>query len=124
VKVVQKRITVDLQLKFNQVLLEILNDPLREAGIRKKKRQEVCSSFMFGYGSFYDSMWIKTGKKQYKAALSFLTRTGQTGGAFELLLPDESELPWHEVAHFEVDAFFKNGEKAEVETVELWGESE
>ena len=120
-KAVASKEVFDLSLKLNQVSIEMLNDCLKEAGISsKKKREEICSRFLFSAGSFQDSMWIESKRKKYRPVTAFKQHTGIDVPAKQILVPTADDLPLHEVAHFEVGAFFKHGEKAPVQTGEIY----
>lgn len=101
----------DKAATFQVMMLGILNDTLKQAGIEEReKRKGICESFGFNFGMFKDRCWFKdtSGNKVY-ACIAFSTEgpaadvgNGELGTVF---LPSGS-FNWHEYLHGDLDYLF------------------
>jgi hypothetical protein len=62
----------DLASAYQMVLVSILDDALRECGIKpKRKRRQVCEHFLYRHSLLHDQSWLRSGGKVVYPLLGF-----------------------------------------------------
>lgn len=57
---------------YQVILIKLLDDALRECGIKpKKKRKQICESFFVSHSTLHDQCWLKTKKGRVHPLLWF-----------------------------------------------------
>lgn len=70
----------DLGNAFSEVVIDELNDALKENGILDAElRQQICSRFGFGFGNFLDQYWFEHESKKYYPLIAFTEEFLNTG---------------------------------------------
>lgn len=62
----------DLALAYQIVLVSMLDNALKESGIKlKQKRREICEKFLNAHGVFHDQYWLRSDGKTVYPVLGF-----------------------------------------------------
>src|SRR6478752_33898 len=62
----------DLASAYKTVLVSLLDDALRECGIKpKRKRRQVCQRFLYRHSLLHDQSWLRTGGSVVYPLLGF-----------------------------------------------------
>jgi hypothetical protein len=101
----------DKAATFQVMMLGILNEALKDAGINdKEKRKAICESFGFNFGVFTDQHWFKdTAGNKVDPCVAFSSQGPaadvEEAGLGTVLLPNNS-FSWHEYLHGDLDYLF------------------
>jgi hypothetical protein len=113
-------------LAFQAVQVSILNDALKEHGIKDVAlRKEICTSFTFFLGDFLDQGWLKTEGVRYFPMICFAEQfPGWVEEGEDLGTVHVSDgFDFHEYAHGVVSSYFDD-DKEGLGNIEAGGISE
>jgi hypothetical protein len=95
--------------EFVRVLIAELNRSLKDSGVWKTKRKQICTKFAFSFSNYLDQQWMKVdGKTQYPF-LCFTTSFLEIGVSLADISPIDcphKSVELHAMVCDEVDWFF------------------
>ncbi|MCA8985673.1 MAG: hypothetical protein R3C12_04145 [Planctomycetaceae bacterium] len=102
--------------EFVRVLIAELNRSLKESGVWKAKRKQICTTFAFRFANYLDQQWMKVdGKTQYPFLCftkSFLDVDVSLAEVSPINCPHKS-VELHAMVSDEVDWFFNEMKERE-----------
>lgn len=97
--------------EFVRVLIAELNGSLKESGVWKARRRQICTRFAFGFASYLDQQWMKVGGKTRYPLLCFTSAFLDVDVALAdlppILCPHKS-VELHAMVSDEVDWYFRD----------------
>ncbi len=125
-KLVRDDVYEELAAAYQCILINILNDVLKEQGITAQaKRRKICESLAFSLGNFNDQCGFRTNEKKVYPLLcfseTFLNLDTEVGKLGKVFAPSDS-FAFHEYATGDIACFFDENKESlgdiQVEIVE------
>ena len=95
--------------EFVRLLIAELNETLKAHGVWRRKRKQICTSFVFSFCNFVDHQWFKPGGRTQYPLLGFATNFFDIDVPLDLAqinFPHKS-VELHGMVHDEIEWFFE-----------------